>query len=72
MAEVLEMDDPDTIPLLVEYGTQMGQMILDDRTDGAATHQTGQGTPGHIVGLCWIALGGPHLDQTISMASPNE
>jgi hypothetical protein len=37
MSEVLEMDDPDTIPLLVRYGTQMGQMILDDRTDGAAT-----------------------------------
>jgi len=37
MAEVLEMDDPETIPFLVEYGTQMGEMILNDRTDSAAS-----------------------------------
>jgi predicted acylesterase/phospholipase RssA len=37
MSEVLEMDDPGSIPVLIEYGAQMGQMILDDRTDIAAT-----------------------------------
>lgn len=32
----LPMDDPGVIPALVEYGTQMGRMILEDRTDRAA------------------------------------
>ncbi len=36
MAEPYAMDDPKTIPVLLEYGKQMGQMILDDKTDGAA------------------------------------
>ncbi len=36
MNEALPMDDPGAIPLLLEYGTQMGQMILADRTDSAA------------------------------------
>jgi hypothetical protein len=35
MAEALPMDDPEAIPLLIEYGTQMGQMILEDRIDSA-------------------------------------
>jgi predicted acylesterase/phospholipase RssA len=37
MSEPLAMDDPTIIPVLVEYGKQMGQMILDDKTDRAAT-----------------------------------
>jgi predicted acylesterase/phospholipase RssA len=37
MKEALPMDDPGAIPLLLEYGTKLGQMILGDRTDSAAT-----------------------------------
>ena len=37
MAEPLAMDDPATIPVLIEYGKQMGEMILNDKTDRAAT-----------------------------------
>jgi predicted acylesterase/phospholipase RssA len=36
MSEALPMDDPEAMPLLLEYGAQMGRMILDDRIDGAA------------------------------------
>ena len=36
MEEALPMDDPAAMPLLVEYGTEMGKMILADRMDGAA------------------------------------
>jgi len=37
LTEPLAMDDPGTIPVLLEYGEQMGQMILNDKTDRAAT-----------------------------------
>ena len=37
LAEPLPMDDPSSIPALLEYGQQMGQMVLDDATDSAAT-----------------------------------
>jgi predicted acylesterase/phospholipase RssA len=36
MDEALPMDDPAAIPMLVEYGTEMGKMILTDRMDSAA------------------------------------
>lgn len=36
MGEALPMDDPAAIPLLLEYGEQMGHMILEDRIDAAA------------------------------------
>jgi hypothetical protein len=36
MGEAVPMDDPGGIPMLLEYGTQMGRMILEDRTDRAA------------------------------------
>jgi predicted acylesterase/phospholipase RssA len=36
MNQALPMDDPGAIPVLLEYGTQMGQMVLEDRTDSAA------------------------------------
>lgn len=36
MDDALPMDDPAAIPLLVEYGTEMGKMILADRVDRAA------------------------------------
>jgi predicted acylesterase/phospholipase RssA len=36
MNEVIPMDDPGGIPLLLQYGTQMGRMILEDKTDRAA------------------------------------
>jgi predicted acylesterase/phospholipase RssA len=36
MDEALPMDDPAAIPMLVEYGTEMGKMILADRVDRAA------------------------------------
>jgi uncharacterized protein len=36
MEEALPMDDPAAMPLLIEYGTEMGKMILADRTDSAA------------------------------------
>jgi predicted acylesterase/phospholipase RssA len=36
MAEALPMDDPSRIPQLIDYGAQMGQMILEDRVDAAA------------------------------------
>jgi predicted acylesterase/phospholipase RssA len=36
MDEALPMDDPAATPLLVEYGTEMGKMILADRVDGAS------------------------------------
>lgn len=36
MEEALPMDDPAAIPLLIDYGTEMGKMILGDRVDGAA------------------------------------
>jgi len=36
MDEALPMDDPAAMPLLIEYGTELGQMILADRMDGAA------------------------------------
>ncbi len=32
----IPMDDPSQIPALVDYGTKLGQMILEDRTDSAA------------------------------------
>jgi hypothetical protein len=35
MRQALEMDDPSHIPELVEYGTQMGNMILSDELDSA-------------------------------------
>ena len=35
MRENLEMDDPSAIPLLVNYGDKMGQMILRDQFDTA-------------------------------------
>jgi hypothetical protein len=35
MRENIEMDDIKHIPELIEYGEQMGQMILDDDTDSA-------------------------------------
>lgn len=36
MNEALPMDDPAAIPILVEYGTEMGKMILADRVDSAS------------------------------------
>jgi predicted acylesterase/phospholipase RssA len=36
MEEALPMDDPAAMPLLIEYGAEMGRMILADREDGAA------------------------------------
>ena len=36
MEEALPMDDPAAMPLLIDYGTEMGKMILADRMDGAA------------------------------------
>jgi uncharacterized protein len=36
MDEALPMDDPAAMPLLLEYGVEMGKMILTDRVDGAA------------------------------------
>ena len=36
MDDALPMDDPAAIPLLVEYGTEMGKMVLADKTDSAA------------------------------------
>lgn len=36
MVNRIEMDDPSQIPALVEYGTALGNMILEDRTDSAA------------------------------------
>jgi predicted acylesterase/phospholipase RssA len=36
MHEAVPMDDPSLIPLLLEYGSQMGHMILNDQTDDAA------------------------------------
>lgn len=36
MREALPMDDPSCIPQLLEYGTQMGKMILEDKEDIAA------------------------------------
>ena len=36
MDEALPMDDPAAIPMLVQYGEQMGQMILMDRLDSAS------------------------------------
>jgi hypothetical protein len=36
MDEALPMDDPAAIPMLIEYGTEMGKMILADRIDRAA------------------------------------
>jgi hypothetical protein len=35
LAESIPMDDPRQLPKLVEYGKQMGRMILNDRMDGA-------------------------------------
>jgi len=39
------MDDPAAIPMLVEYGAEMGKMILADRID-RGNDQTCKGTPG--------------------------
>jgi predicted acylesterase/phospholipase RssA len=36
MDEALPMDDPAAIPILEEYGAEMGKMVLSDRVDGAA------------------------------------
>ena len=36
MEEAVPMDDPAAIPILEEYGTEMGKMILADRIDRAA------------------------------------
>jgi len=36
MEEAVPMDDPAAIPILEEYGTEMGKMILADRVDSAA------------------------------------
>ena len=36
MEEALPMDDPAALPILIEYGIQMGKMILSDHEDGAA------------------------------------
>ena len=36
MSDAVPMDEPAAIPLLLAYGNQMGRMILEDRTDGAA------------------------------------
>ena len=36
MEEALPMDDPAALPILIDYGTEMGKMILADRMDGAA------------------------------------
>jgi predicted acylesterase/phospholipase RssA len=36
MEEALPMDDPAAIPILVEYGIELGKMILTDREDSAA------------------------------------
>lgn len=36
MEEALPMDDPAAFPILVEYGAEMGRMILTDRVDSAA------------------------------------
>jgi len=37
LTEPFPMDDPSSIPALLEYGQQMGQMVLDDAMDSAAT-----------------------------------
>jgi predicted acylesterase/phospholipase RssA len=36
MDQALPMDDPRRIPELLEYGTKMGEMILEDKVDAAA------------------------------------
>jgi uncharacterized protein len=35
MSEAIPMDDPKQIPKLIEYGDQLGTMILNDQMDGA-------------------------------------
>lgn len=36
MHQALPLDDPTVVPLLVDYGTKMGNMILQDQIDSAA------------------------------------
>ncbi len=36
MEQAVAMDDPNQTAVLLEYGTRMGKMILEDRTDAAA------------------------------------
>jgi hypothetical protein len=36
MEELVPMDEPAAIPLLLQYGRQMGRMIMEDRTDRVA------------------------------------
>jgi hypothetical protein len=45
LQEKIEMDDPTQIPRLVEYGEQMGNMILNDQLDGALTLTAGDTSP---------------------------
>ena len=35
LMQPMDMDDPSNIPLLLEYGNKMGEMILNDQTDRA-------------------------------------
>jgi predicted acylesterase/phospholipase RssA len=37
MSDAVPMDEPAAIPLLLAYGNQMGRMILEDKTDSAAS-----------------------------------
>jgi len=45
LQEKIEMDDPTQIPRLVEYGEQMGNMILNDQLDGALGLTAGELSP---------------------------
>ncbi len=42
LKEKIEMDDPTQVPRLVEYGEQMGRMILNDEMDSALDISPGQ------------------------------
>jgi len=46
LKEKIGMDDPTQIPRLVEYGELMGNMILNDRLDGALDLTAGESSPG--------------------------
>jgi len=45
MSEALPMDDPAAIPMLIDYGTEMGNMILEDRIDRAAMIRPAKAQP---------------------------
>lgn len=48
MTEAVPMDDPGAIPLLLEFGSQMGDMVLADKTDAAALLKAGKARRGDL------------------------